>query len=354
MHMIRLLVRTMLLTGILFTMALANTKTKNEASATSVSSSSPPPLLSSCKCVIFRFDDVQGWWEHDIQKTVLSTYIHMHTKVTPAVVMVKYGNDTGVVETVKAGQRTGLFEVALHGWHHDNFSAKTLDEQTSDMAKANAKLERLNGVRSNIFVAPYDAVNNDTLKAMQANNLTVLSADANQLPSVFPQIDNETGIANVPFTVNFIDQNRPLQANGKTSQQILEEIRASIDTNGYAVLLSHPQDFALIDASGSETMILPQINNTQLDTLKAVIAQLRESNIHVASFNELTGLSYPPAKEPTSTDKSEQPQQQVATVPELDSGVVIAGVALCAVVVIGILGARTQRNKSPPAPPSKG
>ncbi len=339
-------------------MALSSTNTKNEASATSVSP-------STCKCVIFRFDDVQGWWEHDIQTTVLSTFIDTHTKVTPAVVMVKYGNDTGVVETVKAGQRAGLFEVALHGWHHDDFSAKTFDEQTSDLTKANAKLQRLNGVRSNIFVAPYDAVNNNTLKAMQANNLTVLSADANGLPFVFPQKDNTTnGIANVPFTVNFIDQNRPLQANGKTSQQILQEIQASIDRNGYAVLLSHPQDFALIDATGSETMILPQINNTQLNTLKVVIAQLRESNIHVASFNELTGLSYPPpSKEATtSTDKSEQQPiaattatTTTASVPEFDSGVVIAGAALCAVVVIAILGGRSQHNnKSSSALPFRG
>jgi peptidoglycan/xylan/chitin deacetylase (PgdA/CDA1 family) len=293
----RVLIGTMILTAVVFTAISSNTP-KNASALP----------ISSCNCVIFRFDDVQGWWEHDVQNTVLATFIQMHTKVTPALVMNKYGDESSVVDIVKEGQKLGLFEVALHGWNHDDFAVKTIDEQKTDLAKANTKLEQINGVKSNIFVAPYDSVNNNTLLAMNYNGLQILSADAYRLPVVFPQIDKATEIANVPYTVNFIDQNKPLQSNGRTMEQIIKEINLSISKQGYAVVLAHPQDFALYNTIGNEPTILPQVNATQLNTLKAVISQLRVNSIPVASFNELAGLSYPSIPQTVVTPKPE-PQQ---------------------------------------------
>jgi peptidoglycan/xylan/chitin deacetylase (PgdA/CDA1 family) len=265
---------------------------------------------ASCNCAIFRFDDVQGWWEHDVQNTVLTTFIQIRAKVTPALVMDEYGDESRVVDTVKEGQRVGLFEVALHGWNHDDFALKTVDEQKADLIKSNTILEQINGVKSNIFVAPYDSVNSNMLLAMKDDGLQILSADAYGLPDVFPQIDKAIGIANIPYTVNFVNQNKPLQSNGKTMRQIITEINASISQHGYAVVLTHPQDFALYDSHGNEPIILPQINSTQLSTLKAVISQLRANSIPIASFNELTGLSYPSRLQEVVTQKTVAPQQQ--------------------------------------------
>ncbi len=295
----RVLVGAIILTAVLLTVISDNVLKSASALA-----------APTCNCVIFRFDDVQGWWEHDVQNTVLTTFIQTHTKVAPALVMDKYGDESSVVDTVKEGQRVGLFEVALHGWNHDDFALKTVDEQKADLTKANTKLEQINGVKSNIFVAPYDSVNRNMLVAMKDDGLQILSADAYGLPDVFPQMDKATGIANVPYTVNFVNQNKPLQSNGKTTRQIITEINASISENGYAVVLTHPQDFALYDSHGNEPIILPQINSTQLSTLKAVISQLRANSIPVASFNELTGLSYPSGPQEVVTQKAVAPQQQ--------------------------------------------
>ncbi len=299
----RVLVGAIILTAVLLTVISDNVLKSASALA-----------APTCNCVIFRFDDVQGWWEHDVQNTVLTTFIQTHTKVAPALVMDKYGDESSVVDTVKEGQRVGLFEVALHGWNHDDFALKTVDEQKADLTKANTKLEQINGVKSNIFVAPYDSVNRNMLVAMKDDGLQILSADAYGLPDVFPQMDKATGIANVPYTVNFVNQNKPLQSNGKTTRQIITEINASISENGYAVVLTHPQDFALYDSHGNEPIILPQINSTQLSTLKAVISQLRANSIPVASFNELTGLSYPSGPQEVVTQKAVAPQQQQPSV----------------------------------------
>jgi peptidoglycan/xylan/chitin deacetylase (PgdA/CDA1 family) len=246
---------------------------------------------SSCKCVIFRLDDIQGWWEHDLQVAVLDTFMQTNTKVTTALVMNSYGNETSVINKVTEGQEAGLFEIALHGWKHDDYGLKSLDEQRESLAAANNKLYSLNGIRSNIFVAPYNSINSDTLDAMKQVGLQIVSADVSPdngyLPPAFPQIDDSSGVLSIPYTVNFIDERRELQSNGKTLEQLTSEVDSSVSKRGWAVIVLHPQDLALYDTGGNEPTILPTVNDTKMDTLRSLINELKTDGKTITSFNVL-------------------------------------------------------------------
>ncbi len=247
---------------------------------------------SSCNCVIFRLDDIQGWWEHDVQVATLDMFIRTNTKVTPALVMNSYGNETSVVDKVLEGQKADLFEIALHGWKHEDYGLKSLDEQRQSLVAANKKLQALNGIRSNIFVAPYNSINSDTLNAMKQVGLQIISADLSPdngyLPPAFPQRDSSSGVLSIPYTVNFIDEHRMLQSNGKSLEQLISEVDSSIAKQGWAVILLHPQDLALYDTSGSEPTILPKVNDTKMDTLHDLIIQLKNDGKTITSYNGLS------------------------------------------------------------------
>ncbi len=250
-------------------------------------------------CVIFRVDNIQDWWERDVQTAVLDIFLQTQTKATPAVVMSNYGNDTNMVDKIKQGEKAGLFEVALQGWGYDDYGLKSFDEQRAALTSANDRLGEVNnGVRSNIFVPPYDSINQDTVYVMKQLGFTVLSADyvahhGGYLPASFPN-RTSLGITSIPFTVNFIDDHRPPSSNGKTMEGLVGEINLSIAKHGYAVVLVQPADFALygrgISSIGNNPIIKPKVNSTQIDTLRAVIAQLKASGKTITSFNEVAGL----------------------------------------------------------------
>ncbi len=60
-------------------------------------------------------------------------------------------------------------------------------------------------------------------------------------------------------------------------------------------MVAHPQDFALYYTRSNEPLILPQVNDTQMATLKTLIAELKADGKTITGFNDLTGFSYPVA-----------------------------------------------------------
>lgn len=337
------IIASILLVAAFFSAGNGGINIKKDAYASAYSSSFSSST-SSCDnnmngCVIFRLDNIQDWWEHDVQTAILDTFLQTQTKVTPALVMVNYGNDTNIVDKIKQGEKGGLFEVAMQGWEHDDYGLKSFDKQKVALTSANDKLALLNsGVRSNIFVPPYNSINQDTVYVMKQINLTILSADlvahngGGYIPATFPN-RTSLGITSIPFTVNFIDDHRPPSSNGKTMEELIGEINVSIAKHGYAVVLAQPADFALYGTniiinnnSANRPIIQPRVNSTQIDTLRAVIAQLKASGKTITSFNELAGLprapwpaempitkatELPSASSSSSSPSSSQQQQQL-------------------------------------------
>lgn len=273
-------------------------------------------VASPCNCVVFRLDDIQNNWLRDVQLATMNTFITNDTKVTPGLIMNFYGSDSAIVNKVQQGKNAGLFELALHGWNHVDYAQLSLADQQSTLAQANAKLATLHGSTSNIFIAPDNSVNQNTLTAMKNDNLTILSsdlvADSGFLPPTYPPADSSTGVKSLPMTVDFVDRHFAAGSNGKTVARLTSDINTSINARGWAVVMLHPQDFATYSGGTAQNVV----NATQITTLKNLIAQLKSDGKTITSFNGLATYlgSLPPPPDTTKPTGS-------ITSPAAESGV---------------------------------
>lgn len=308
-------------------------------------------VTASCNCVVFRLDDVQDRWIHDVQLAALDTFIKTNTKVTPGLVMNFYGADSAIVNKVQQGKNASLFELALHGGNHVDYATLSRADQEKTLTDANTKLNTIHGQKSNIFIAPYNSLNQNTLTAMRDANLQILSADLVAdgsppfLPQTFPPADAASGIKSLPMTVDFIDRAKPAGSNGKSSEQLTSAINASITTRGWAVVMIHPQNFATYDSRG---VVQNTVNATQMTTLKNLIAQLNSDGRTVTDFNGLVTAigNQPPSPDttkPRGAITSPAPESALQTnTPVTVTGMASDNVAVASVEVRAANSAGTR------------
>ena len=257
---------------------------------------------TQCKCVVFRLDDVQGDWIENAQLAPMNLFISKNQSLTLGLIMNPVGNDTKIINKVHEGQQKGLFELALHGWNHVNYTKLSEQEQKNSLLNANEKMQRLVGHKSNIFITPYDTFNNNTLKAMNQLGLRVLSSGAraensfDQGKSVFisdGKINtNETQrvVYHLPSTITYRDF-----VNGTWIKIPLKEILTAADNNiakyGYAVIVLHPQDFAqsivTVDKNGKYVNL---VNLSEIADLSRLIDSILAEKIHITTFSKIVGI----------------------------------------------------------------
>ena len=121
-------------------------------------------------------DDLQDHWINDTQILLMDTFIDRGLNLTLGLIMHNIGNDSGVVSKISEGYKKGLFELALHGWDHVDYTKLNGEEQRVSLLKANEKMQKLFGNKSDVFIPPFNEFNNETLKAMSKVHMTVLSS----------------------------------------------------------------------------------------------------------------------------------------------------------------------------------
>ena len=95
-------------------------------------------------------------------------------------IMNEIGNDSKIINKVREGDKKGLFELALHGWNHVDYTKLSEQEQKrATLLKANEKMQKLFGHKSEIFIPPFNTFNNNTLRAMSQIGLKIISAALN-------------------------------------------------------------------------------------------------------------------------------------------------------------------------------
>jgi peptidoglycan/xylan/chitin deacetylase (PgdA/CDA1 family)/3D (Asp-Asp-Asp) domain-containing protein len=250
---------------------------------------------SNCNCVVFRMDDIQDYWLKSAQLATMSQFISRNQSLTVGIIMKDTGNDTEIVNKVKEGSDSGLFELAVHGWNHTDYTKLTEEEQRKSLEDSNKKMIELFGNGSEIFIPPLNAFDNATINAVQQANMKILDANSSSFDELQLKGDNESGAPSsiqipskdffyIPSTISFTDyyQDRPFK---NSVQNIFNNVTQSINTNGYAVIIIHPQDFAKIE-NGTFTQALDE---NETNDLSRLIDLILSNNIRLGSFSEVTG-----------------------------------------------------------------
>src|SRR5919112_2826103 len=71
---------------------------------------------SNCDCVVFRMDNIQDYWVRAGQLAAMNQFIFRNQSVTLGIIMDSVGDDSEIINKIKQGSASGLFELATHGW----------------------------------------------------------------------------------------------------------------------------------------------------------------------------------------------------------------------------------------------
>lgn len=254
---------------------------------------------SFCNCVVIRMDDVQDYWLNSVQVALINLFESKNQSASLGLIMHYVGNDSKIVNKINQALPTRLIELDLHGWNHVNYTKMTENEQKDSLAKANLKMQNLFRTKSIVFIPPLDVFNNNTLKAMEALGIRIISSAPyeenhfNQNRSVFiANHNNNTSktrstsmIYHLPSTIFFKDFE-----NGKWVKTPLNDIMGNVTRNiktyGYAVVVIHPQDFAK-SVNGVFTNF---VDHSQIADLSRLMDLITLKGIHIVPFHKIVGI----------------------------------------------------------------
>jgi 3D (Asp-Asp-Asp) domain-containing protein len=251
---------------------------------------------ASCKCVVFRLDDIQDNLIRSAQLDLMNVFLSKKLDLTLGLIMNGIGNDSYIIDKVNEGLHKGLFKLAVHGWNHIDYSRLSEQDQKNTILKALEKMNGLFGVRSNIFIPPYDLFNRSTIKAINGTGIRILSSaiweetgfdGGKDVFAAGMKIQNNTdnAIYHLPGTISFDDYTSNNDEHTiNSNQDILGNVTNNISTNGYAVIVIHPQDFVKLDQRGEVTNVADE--NRKKDLLN-LIDLLLLNNIPITSFDNV-------------------------------------------------------------------
>lgn len=269
---------------------------------------------SSCNCVVFRLDDVQDHWINDTQILLMDKFIDKGLILSVGMIMHATGNDSSIVNKVSEGYKKGLFELAIHGWDHIDYTKLGKAEQMVSLFKANEKMQRLFGNTSDVLIPPFNEFNNDTISAMAEAQVNVLSSSLNQ-EERFDQggniyMDKETKNNYTSSSTLFTsDTNNGIKLKlnkiihlPETNEferyqnhtwmeipvhEILRDTLESINDYGYAIITLQPQSFIKTNSSGKPDFTKQEIDIQSFYHLSSLLDGLLNSKVKMASFYDV-------------------------------------------------------------------
>jgi peptidoglycan/xylan/chitin deacetylase (PgdA/CDA1 family) len=211
--------------------------------------------------VVIRIDDIQDYAFKDAQLFLLDESARSGAPVSLAVIAGMFGEDRELVQHVKASLNSGS-EVAVHGWRHEDLGKLSFGDQVKLLSQSRNRIREILDVDTSILVPPMFSFDEDTVAAMRQEGYNVISTLAdNAQPGSLPG-----GVIGLPATVELSDY-----ANGtwkmKSLDSILAEVSRSVRSYGYAVVVTHPQEF---------TADL-QLNQRNVELYRDLLKTLRES-----------------------------------------------------------------------------
>ena len=250
----------------------------------------------ACNCVIFRLDDIHDNWLRSAQIQVMNLFLSKDQSLSVGIVMNATGSDGQILQKIKEGQGKGLFELAIHGWNHVDYTKLSEQDQEKTLALANNKMQTLFGVKSNIFIPPYGTFNNSTLIAMSNVGIGILSAGSshtNDNRFIWnPSVSSEPySILQFPDTTGFMDERNGTWQNVSNSV-ILDSVNNSIAKRGYAIVVLHPQNFVRM-VNGQ---LVDTIDNSQVSNLSSLIDSILAKKIHITTFENIAVSDPPPSQ----------------------------------------------------------
>ncbi len=258
--------------------------------------------VQSCQCVVFRMDDIQDYWLDDVQVGVINEFEHQNASLTVGIIGNYFGQDGKIVGSVSDAlkQDAPKFVVANHGWNHEHFNTFSRDEQSALIHNTNQKISDTLGIMPNIFIAPYNAINNDTVISLFENNMVYLST--NETQDIPPYKLSGAAFFRFPATAEIGDLNKGNTAWASLNHdQTYAQVLRSMVKYGFAVVVLHPQDYA---NKHPGFVYDDTINQTQIHELDLLIDKIRNDGYAMVTMDGISQNAIYDTKYPKWLDKN--------------------------------------------------
>jgi hypothetical protein len=242
--------------------------------------------INSCKCVIFRLDDISEKFLGDVQIEIMNLFISRSESLSLGLIMNELGKDYKILNKIS------------EGWDHINYTTLSQLEQKNSLFKANEKMRMLFGKRSDIFIPPYNKFDNATLNSMKDIGIKIESSSIpnentfDQGNSILTfsgkKQDNRSSqeVYHIPYTTDF----KKFIGNAQIKvpiDEVAKGIWTNIDKFGYSVVIIHPQNFIKLDESGYFEGGKAQIDKKQIKDLEYLIDLIDQKGVTICSFQKV-------------------------------------------------------------------
>jgi len=233
--------------------------------------------MESCNCIAFRFDDVQDYWLNDIQIGYMKIFVENNTPLTIGIIADSFGEDIKMKNFVQEHKDKKGFEIASHGIGNSPFTEFSIEEQNKRLKESVQRIDENLGVESKVFIPPQNRFNEDTKQLLIQNGFTHISSsllhgDAPPFPLTgetlyrFPEIS----------TTGKYDPEQNIFV-GLSHEETLSKALEGLNTYGFAVITSHPQEFSTV-INGT---YVNEIKTQQISELEVLIQKIQEKGIKI-------------------------------------------------------------------------
>ena len=222
-----------------------------------------PPTL------VIRVDDIQDFAFREAQLFLLNESIVNQIPLSLALIAGMFGEDRETVQAVKLAVSSGS-EVAVHGWKHEDLAKLSFGEQVALLSRSRSQIEEILDYDVEVLVPPMFSFDENTLAAMSEEGYTIVSTLTDYAePGLLSKV------LSLPATIELSDF-----SDGTWSMKSLDSVKAEISRSikkyGFAVIVTHPQEF-LNDG---------ELNQVNMELYRALLNTLKE----VYSFETLERL----------------------------------------------------------------
>jgi peptidoglycan/xylan/chitin deacetylase (PgdA/CDA1 family) len=211
-----------------------------------------PPII------VVRIDDIQDFAFREAQLFLLNESAINDVPLSLAVITGMFGEDREVVQTVKSSVSLGS-EIAVHGWKHEDLAELSFGEQVALLSQSTSRINEILDYDTRVLVPPMFSLSKDTVAAMNEEGYNIISTITDYAE---PCLMSE--VISLPATVKLSDY-----SNGtwkmKTLDSVVAEVSSSIQKYGYAIIVTHPQEFT---ADGKLNPVTTELYRSLLKTLK--------------------------------------------------------------------------------------
>ena len=253
-----------------------------------VSKSGEPTEFQSCNCVAFRFVTLQDYWLDDVQIKVIDTFLQKDASVTTGIIGNLFGYDAKLVDYIKNSleKNEKLIEIANNGWNYEDFSRLTVDEQSSLIKKSNDQITTVLGKAPTVFIPPLEKFNDDTISALNENNIKYISSSVKKDPP--PYQLNDTDFYHFPGGPSVGKYNPIIGAiKGVNHEETLAEVQAYLDKYGFAVVTLQPQEFSVVE----KNVYTNQVNQQQIQELELLIDKIKAQGLKIVPVGQINRAS---------------------------------------------------------------